>query len=74
MPHNNTYPTGLWVKGEVVTDTVTLTLADVPPGDYRVAVGWYDPNTPADRLPAFDANGKPLEVNRVVMAEAVRVR
>ncbi len=73
MPRNFTYPTGLWVKGEVVTDTVRLDLANVPAGEYRVAVGWYDPALPEARLPAFDAQGQPLDFNRVVLPLLVEV-
>jgi len=67
MPRNFTYPTSQWAQGEVVTDTVTLNLADVPPGQYHVAVGWYDPNRPEERLPAFNAQGQPLEMKRVIL-------
>jgi len=70
MPRNNTYPTSHWLKGEVVTDTVTLDLAKVPAGDYRLAVGWYDEN---GRLPALDANGQPLADDQVVLPETVRI-
>lgn len=74
MPRNFTYPTGLWVKGEVVTDTVRLDFAGVPAGDYRVAVGWYDPAFPEDRLPTFDVQRQPLNFNRVVLPLVVEVR
>jgi hypothetical protein len=73
MPRNFAYATGQWVKGEVVTDTVTLSFAGAPPGEYRVAVGWYDPTSPAERLPAFDASAQPLELNRVVLPIRVDV-
>lgn len=73
MPRDFTYPTGLWVQGEVVTDIVTLNLMDVPVGAYRVAVGWYDPAFPEDRLPAFDARSQPLDFNRVVLPLRVEV-
>lgn len=72
-PRDFTYPTGLWVAGEVVTDTVTLILRDAPAGEYRVAVGWYDPTYPDDRLPAFNAQGQPLDFNRVVLPLLVEV-
>ncbi len=42
MPRGYTHPTSAWIPGEIVTDTVRLDLAGVPPGEYRVAVGWYD--------------------------------
>ena len=43
-----------WTPGEIVTDVVTLALEGVPPGAYRVAVGWYVGD---DRLPAYDPSG-----------------
>ncbi len=67
MPRNFTYPTALWAAGEVVTDTITFSLADVPPGTYRLAVGWYDPASPENRLPAFDVQGQRLELDRVIL-------
>jgi hypothetical protein len=67
MPRNFTYPTALWAAGEVVTDTITFSLADVPPGSYRLAVGWYDPASPENRLPAFDVQGQRLELDRVIL-------
>jgi hypothetical protein len=73
-PRNFTYPTALWVAGEVVADTVTLDLAGLPPGSYRLAVGWYDPNSPGlDRLPAFDAGGHRLGVDRVILPLEISV-
>jgi hypothetical protein len=73
MPHDFAYPTALWIGGEVVTDTVSLSLQGVAAGHYAVAVGWYDPNNPAQRLPAHDAQGRPLEGDRVVLPLAVHV-
>lgn len=74
-PRDFTYPTTLWAEGEVVTDTVRLNLAGLAPGDYGLAVGWYDPNT-ADlaRLPAFNAQGQPLDDDRVIIPLEVRER
>ena len=72
MPHNFDYPTALWVADEVVTDTLTFSLAGLEPGTYRLAVGWYDPNT-LNRLSAFDAQGQPLEFNRVILPLNVEV-
>jgi hypothetical protein len=61
------YPTGMWLPGEVVSDTVTLDLRDVPAGEYQLAMGWYDPNTLA-RLPGRD-NGVVLSDGRYVLAK-----
>ena len=52
-PLDGRYPTGMWLLGEVVSDTATLDLRAVAPGRYRLAVGWYDPDT-LHRLPATD--------------------
>jgi hypothetical protein len=51
MPRDWTYPTSWWMSQEVVSETVTLNLAGVAPGHYRLGVGWYDPET-LNRLPA----------------------
>ncbi len=57
-PLEGAYPTSLWEAGEVVTDTIALTVpAGTLPGDYRLVTGLYDPKTGV-RLPAFAANGE----------------
>ncbi len=74
VPRAFTYPTTLWMKDEVVTETVALSLTGAPPGTYRLALGWYDPATPdLARLSAFDAQGRPLENGRVVLPMEVKV-
>jgi len=51
QPQNGAYPTSVWDIGEVVADEHVLDLpADLPPGSYRLRVGWYLPAT-GDRLP-----------------------
>jgi hypothetical protein len=60
MPLNNTYPTALWVQGEVVTENIAIPLDDLPPGTYTLAVGWYDPAAPEQRLPALGPGGEAL--------------
>jgi hypothetical protein len=51
--HAPAKPTQGWVKGEIITDVVNLTLpADLPPGRYTVEVGLYNAADPAyPRLP-----------------------
>jgi len=56
-PRDWTYPTTWWEKGEVVHETIALSLADAPPGRYRALVGMYDPAT-ATRLAAVGAEGR----------------
>jgi hypothetical protein len=72
MPQEGRYPTSRWAEGEVVSDPIILTLADVPLGRYRLAVGIYDPET-VDRLPAVDAAGRPVPDDRVVLAEEIKI-
>lgn len=71
-PRAGTYPTWQWAPGEVVSDDITLPLAGVPPGRYRLALGLYDAAT-GQRLPALDANGVPHPADRVILAEEVQV-
>ncbi len=70
MPRNNTYPTSRWIGGEVITDTITLSLADAPPGAYRIAVGLFDAN---GRLP-ISGSGAEVANQRVVLADVIEVR
>ncbi len=45
------YPTAFWQTGNSLIDSRSLTMpADVPDGNYRLLIGWYDLNTFA-RLP-----------------------
>lgn len=57
-PVQNDYPTSLWQPGEIIVDTHPLNLSTLPPGDYELLTGLYNPTT-GDRLPAFAA-GQPL--------------
>jgi len=68
VPRAFTYPTSLWVKDEVVVEDVMLALSAAPPGAYRLAVGWYNPNAEGlPRLPARSAEGQPLDFDRVIL-------
>jgi hypothetical protein len=53
MPLRWRYPTTLWVAGEGITDTVPISLAGVPAGQYGLAVGVYNP-VDMEILPAHD--------------------
>jgi hypothetical protein len=72
MPRRNQYPTSWWAEGEVVSDEITLSLKDLPPGSYRLALGIYDPQT-MDRLAAVCPDGTPVANDRVVLGEGVEV-
>jgi hypothetical protein len=73
FPRGGAYSTAQWAAGEVVSDTIRISLAAVPPGTYQIALGWYDPQNPAARLAASDANGGRLDQDRVVLPEEIAV-
>ena len=53
-------PSASWIPGEVLLDQVELVIpADLPPGRYPLATGWYDSAT-LKRTPARDAQGEPV--------------
>jgi len=55
-PRRATYPTSLWLAGEIVADDHTLTLPDaLPAGPYILRVGWYRQETGE----ILSANGAP---------------
>jgi len=66
MPLRNTYPTRWWAEGEVVSDAIPLSLAGVPAGQYRLAIGLFRPPK-GPRLDALDSQGQPLFDNRLVL-------
>ena len=66
QPVGNSYPTGQWMAGEIVTDRVTLDLSAVPSGEYRLATGFYRPDEGLRRLDARDQDG-PLPDGRVLL-------
>jgi hypothetical protein len=71
-PLNGANPTWAWVPGEIVSDTVTLRIADAAkPGSYALQVGLYNSEDGA-RLPARDRQGKPLPDDSVLL-ETLRV-
>ncbi len=67
LTRDGLYPSGVWQPGEIVSDTVALDLAGLPPARYRLAIGWYDPNT-LTRLPAMDA-GRPVPEDWLMLGE-----
>lgn len=71
MPLQNQYPTSWWAEGEVVSDEITISLENLPPGRYRLALGVYDPQT-MDRLAAVGPDGAPIADDRVILDEEVR--
>jgi hypothetical protein len=60
-PQAGRNPTHTWVAGEVIADPVTLTIApDARPGEYALAMGFYDLEANQRRLPLRDAQNRPV--------------
>jgi hypothetical protein len=75
MPRGNSYPTSRWAPGEVVDDVVTLSLASVPAGSYKLGVGLYRPEGDQTlRLPAVDEAGELVPDGRIVLPAEITVR
>jgi hypothetical protein len=71
-PRGGMFPTSWWGAGEVVSDTVALSLESVPRGTYRLAVGLYDATL--TRLPAAAAGGQRLAGDRAILPERVEIQ
>jgi hypothetical protein len=71
LPRGGMYPTSWWAAGEVVSETVTLPLEDVPQGTYRLAVGLYD--RALTRLQAVTSDGQRLPDDRLILPAEVRI-
>jgi hypothetical protein len=73
MPFNDTYPTSQWVSDEVVPDSIQLSLADLPPGNYLLYVGFY--RNEGDSFPPLNAvegsRGRPLDNGRLLLQTVV---
>jgi hypothetical protein len=57
-PANGTLPPGNWLPGMLI-DTFMLDLSSIPPGGYRVAVGFYDPYSFARLQPTLTPDAPP---------------
>jgi hypothetical protein len=56
IPASGARPTTGWAPGEVVADAYGLRLPDdLPPGTYRLRIGWYDART-GKRVPLVDGD------------------
>jgi hypothetical protein len=59
-PCGGSCPAPSWRPGEVLTDPVNIVIpADAPPGEYPLAVGWFE-SASGERLPTYDAAGARL--------------
>jgi hypothetical protein len=70
VPRSWTYPTTWWEAGETVSDVMSLSLADVPSGQYRIAVGMYSPGS-GERVPVFDSAGERQPQRRLTLPEEI---
>lgn len=75
QPLNGARPTQTWVVGEFLTDPYTLEIKpDVPPGQYKILIGWYDASDPTfARLQVIDANGNGVG-DSVTLSQSVEVK
>lgn len=70
QPVAGTRPTSDWLKGEVIRDPYTLTIAaKAPPGTYTLEIGMYRPDNGV-RLPIVTPSG---QGNRLILKEKVDV-
>lgn len=58
-PLTGDLPTTYWRPEQNLKDVHLLDMSQVPPGNYRLLVGLYNPQT-GERLPAFAVEGTPL--------------
>ncbi len=66
-PGNNLAPTTTWQPDQAITDSHGLLIpVDLPPGDYRLIVGWYDMDNPQNRLPT--GSGDHLDLGTIHIA------
>jgi hypothetical protein len=68
-----TRPSSQWQADEMISDLIELPLWNLKPGTYRISVGLTNPDT-GERLPTFDATGKPLPDNRYIFSEKIEIQ
>lgn len=60
QPRKGTLPTSRWLRYVTIVDPIVLPIpTDTPPGDYRLAIGMYEPST-GERLLVADSQELPL--------------
>jgi hypothetical protein len=72
IPGDWTHPTSAWGAGEWFHDKVPVDLRDAPAGTYRLAIGWYAPDS-GQRLAGIDASGDPLPDGRLLLDSPVKI-
>ena len=72
-PVGGSRATTSWQTGETLEDRYGLQIPnDIPPGEYQIEIGMYDPATGA-RVPVFDANGQRVADDRLILG-TVRIK
>jgi hypothetical protein len=71
-PAGDSYSTGQWVEGEIVADTVTFDLANLPPGEYRLATGFYQSARDLPPVTALGPDGA-LPDGRAILTESILI-
>lgn len=74
-PRYGSYPTSQWIAGEVVTDSLSMPLTDVPSGSYQLVVGFYSQPTPGqfDQLLVQNGAGELVVDGRLILPITVTV-
>jgi hypothetical protein len=74
MPLDWRLPTTDWKSGELVADQIRLSLADVPPGQYELAIGAYNAET-GRRLPLSHGTNslKISEDGRLILPDTIQI-
>jgi hypothetical protein len=67
-----TRPSSQWRAGEIISDLIELPLWNLPPGEYRLAVGLTNPDT-GERWPAFDEHGQLLPDRRYIFSRMIKI-
>jgi hypothetical protein len=73
LPRHNSYSTSQWTADEIISDTVTLPLLNVPSGAYQIVVGFYQPIDNLPRLMAVAADGAPFPNNAALLSSNISV-
>ena len=71
VPYGYTYPTAWWEAGEVVSDKVTVSLEEVLPGTYGLAVGVYNADTGERSVISGQPPGFFVDERRLLLPEEV---
>ena len=72
-PRREAYPTIYWEPGEQLADRIPISLRGIPPGQYGVAIGVYDPVTGA-RLTVVRPDGMLVKDGRFIPDTIIEIK